>query len=104
MMLSGPLSLLLVLEPAVTVSEAVGEADPLVVVRRAICVCCTPSRSVRCNTSKAGVVWAVANSESVEMRSGSLSKPSSSERVGLRIGFERISGFPVSIVMPSQEL
>lgn len=57
-----------------------------------ICVWVTPSRSVRCRISNCCLLPS-CTSESVEIRSGSLSKPSSTDRVALSMGFAGTSIF-----------
>lgn len=78
--------------PSMQIMLEMGELSTF---RREIVVCWTPSRSVRCRRSKVGV-WVVC-SESVDILSGSLSKPSSSDRVGLNIGLETSSFVVCSI-------
>lgn len=63
------------------------ETGELSIFRRAIVECWIPSRSLRCRRSKVGACVVVC-SESVDIRSGSLSNPSSNDRVGLKIGFD----------------
>lgn len=89
-----PLSLLLLLPPlspdtqtklilaAFAIDVGDGDCDRLV-----ICVWVTPSRSVRCKISNCCVFPSCTSDSSVDTRSGSLSKPSSTERVGLSRGF-----------------